>query len=651
MPLQIGQDIEVHIRPGLSLAQVISRGKGIRLEVVEDETPVFVPIAEYPTTPADQTKLLRTLQNSDSVLTRVIDRDIADGTWIVSYSQALQDNVWTNEAARWHNAERTVKQMCVTHVHGNQVYGEIIPGMTGSVSLRDIASYLGNQNEEDITVLVGDYLIGYVDSFDRYSQLVSLDVMAYLRDLDIHQTPEVETPLPVNHLVTPLKNHIQKVIQPFQTILIVDDDIHYVTALERRLKGDGLTVFTAHTAQEARDIALPAIVEQTGTQPKNMLQDIQIDIAIIDINLAPSGMKTEGLELAKQLREHRPDIKILLMSGDIRTGRKLRKGADIGLQIQGFIAKPFGIRKLRTELAKVAQSSPALPTSFLPAQRTAPDLTVRHANNESRSTTIIEDRVRDFGERVGAEKTTLFSIHPISLFTDIVAGNRPSRRWEGGGWEFWQHKLRQSPVRDVAVDQGQLLEKNATDALRLPRNLWLHRAYGYLSCIGVPVKAVGERAYCLFAFHTSSNAFDEQDVVLADMYAVELAAILDKERLLRVLEAETRYVTSGITLSVLGHELRTTLNTAELVADEVREMAKAPTREDHQFLARVDELHESVNRATEICAMFTELASRGRESPVRIQDCIERAMWFAQRRVEELETCLVQGDMQDNLFV
>ena len=648
MHIYRGQDIEVRVPPHQFPQNVVTDDEGAKLLIIGENIKVFLPSDEYPADPVERREFLRELRRPSAVTVRVLERDEVADSWIVSRQAVLLGNPWRDDVPQWILGE-TVKRMRLTNVYGDQIYGEIAPRVRGTTSLPPIRDYLKGAGGQLDVVLVGDYLVGFVKELDDVHQLVTLDVEGYLRYLEEEQIspPSLSTDSSVNFNESPRDRTRLPVLQ-FQRILIVDDDPRYLQALKRRLEADGVKVLVSETAGDALSI-VRVESEKEGAQTDNEVSH-DIEMAIVDVTLNPKGDHIGGLRLASELSQLRPKIKLLLTSGDPSARSKLAKGDRMKLKVHGFIPKPFGSVRIRSALSRAAAATPQKPSSFLSLPDNTLDLTPRRFGTDLEE--ISKTRIESFQKRVGAENVILFSIHPISLVTKVVAGPRSVREWDGRGWkDFWRQKLSQSPVRDVAIDGTSLLVHDAKSHLSFASNRWLQRAYGYRSCIGVPVRAVGEHAYCLFAFHSSTYQFDETQLNVAEAYAAEMAALLEKERLLRILDAETRYITSGITLSVLGHELRTTLGTAALNTEEVVDLADGRSQQVSDFLAPAQDAREAVRRSVDICEMFIELARKSYVRTVPVRKCVDRAIRFAQHRVKELNARIVIGQIPDKVQV
>lgn len=79
-------------------------------------------------------------------------------------------------------------------------------------------------------------------------------------------------------------------------------------------------------------------VEEAGSSESAMqaLEVASFDAALIDLMLP----EMNGLELARWIRLHHPDLRVILMSGYHLTERQVER-ADAG--IAAFLPKPFGV--------------------------------------------------------------------------------------------------------------------------------------------------------------------------------------------------------------------------------------------------------------------------------------------------------------------
>ncbi|MBP6059267.1 MAG: sigma-54-dependent Fis family transcriptional regulator [Candidatus Saccharicenans sp.] len=121
------------------------------------------------------------------------------------------------------------------------------------------------------------------------------------------------------------------------TILIVDDDNSFLSALERVLRSD-YEILKATTADNARKLFL--------YNPDCILLDIWLD--------PDNDQNREGLDLLAEFIKSRPDIPIIMISayGDINTAVECMKSGATD-----FIKKPVDLKELRQRLQKALEKS------------------------------------------------------------------------------------------------------------------------------------------------------------------------------------------------------------------------------------------------------------------------------------------------------
>lgn len=93
-------------------------------------------------------------------------------------------------------------------------------------------------------------------------------------------------------------------------MLVVDDDSYFLAWLTTYLESEGFTVLKAKDAQDA-------LARNQDPGP--------IDLLVTDLLLPPNTLQLQtgrpawqrihGLELAKQMQAHRPNLKVILMTG------------------------------------------------------------------------------------------------------------------------------------------------------------------------------------------------------------------------------------------------------------------------------------------------------------------------------------------------
>jgi PAS domain S-box-containing protein len=119
-----------------------------------------------------------------------------------------------------------------------------------------------------------------------------------------------------------------------ETVLVVDDE-----PTVRMLVGDTLTEL-GYKGIEAADAA-------SGL--KVLESDVKIDLLITDVGL-PGGMN--GKEMADEARKHRPDLKVLFITGYAENAAVTNGRLEPGMHV---LSKPFPIDKLAARIRSIIQ--------------------------------------------------------------------------------------------------------------------------------------------------------------------------------------------------------------------------------------------------------------------------------------------------------
>jgi len=117
-----------------------------------------------------------------------------------------------------------------------------------------------------------------------------------------------------------------------ETILLAEDEKAVATLTESLLKRVGYRVLMAHSASEALALA--------GSHPA------RIDLLLTDVVMPGAS----GCDLARMLRESRPSIKVLYMSG-YPADEVVRHGVEEGEM--AFLQKPFSLASLAAKVREV----------------------------------------------------------------------------------------------------------------------------------------------------------------------------------------------------------------------------------------------------------------------------------------------------------
>lgn len=112
------------------------------------------------------------------------------------------------------------------------------------------------------------------------------------------------------------------------SVLIVEDDPTMLDLLSTMIAGNGFTVYQAGSRAEAL---------------KLLFQSLHVDAVITDFNLS------EGRDLVPTLRRMRPELPIIVLSGDPDTAYDVLGKANL------ILGKPIAVDQLVTALREVIQ--------------------------------------------------------------------------------------------------------------------------------------------------------------------------------------------------------------------------------------------------------------------------------------------------------
>jgi two-component system, cell cycle sensor histidine kinase and response regulator CckA len=116
------------------------------------------------------------------------------------------------------------------------------------------------------------------------------------------------------------------------SVLLVDDDPSLRRSVKKGLQGEGFSVLTAGTAEEALRIAADPTV--------------RFDVVVMDIVLPDSW----GSQVAMEQSLFRPGIPVIFVSGQTRDDVVLE--ASSGHDEIPFLAKPFSVEELAQAIRK-----------------------------------------------------------------------------------------------------------------------------------------------------------------------------------------------------------------------------------------------------------------------------------------------------------
>jgi DNA-binding response OmpR family regulator len=156
-------------------------------------------------------------------------------------------------------------------------------------------------------------------------------------------------------------------------ILVIEDEARILAFVTQALRAEGYTVLAAEDGEEGLALAL--------TRPH--------DLIVLDLLLP--GM--DGLDVLRALREHEPDLPVVILSARSDLETKLR-GFELGAD--DYLAKPFALSELLARVrVQLRHRHPAVGSPHvLHAGRLLVDLTRREARIGARVSDLTDREFR-----------------------------------------------------------------------------------------------------------------------------------------------------------------------------------------------------------------------------------------------------------------
>ncbi len=121
-------------------------------------------------------------------------------------------------------------------------------------------------------------------------------------------------------------------------ILLVDDDIDFITQQEVQLRAAGYEVLIAHGVQEAMDL----------------LQEQKADLAVVDLMMQHMD---DGFVLSHQIKKTYPDMPVIILTGVAsETGLEFDTSTQeerSWIKANAFLTKPVRFEQLRSEIDRL----------------------------------------------------------------------------------------------------------------------------------------------------------------------------------------------------------------------------------------------------------------------------------------------------------
>ncbi|MFA5191247.1 MAG: response regulator [Verrucomicrobiia bacterium] len=513
---------------------------------------------------------------------------------LVSHVRVANDP-W-NAVASWKDGE--IKVMEVTAVTKGRAIGLIRPGIRAEVDLEGLEDLLPSSWGNFARPIIGDEVAGFfcLRNADAEKRVVVLDVSGYVRSpvaladavASVDTAAAIEAVAPAEHLLEfDSSLHQDPPVEDINRILFVDDDKCLLTAISKFLTSMGCTVVACGTEEEATSAI------------RNREEDF--DLAVIDVELRDRS-KLEGLHVAQTFRDEQPNCPIVIVTG-LDLDRKSPSLTNATFPVSKVITKPFGYEELHQALASVGEQPRPL-LDMLPGgprshAEQACDLGHPGEYDE------IQCLVNVLRQTIRAEAVVLFSVHPVSYTVQMVAKSDPESLFRSV-----KPRVGESPLADVAIKQQTVQAKDAKARGEHRRHRFLQEAYGYRSCVGVPVKlGLGAtHGYALFAFHRHPSSFDASHKWEVEGVATQMGYLLRIAFLTEELRQVKSFAMMGQVYGSMAHDLSNALSFDITVRNLTNSLADGQGIDNPDVAGALNNLERNATRAASIVRTFRDMA-------------------------------------------
>ena len=224
-------------------------------------------------------------------------------------------------------------------------------------------------------------------------------------------------------------------------VLIVDDDERIRSLLQKFLVRNGYLATTARDADHAR----------------RLLRGLDFDMAILDVMMPGDS----GIALTAELRQGRPDLRILLLTAKGDTADRIA-GLEVGAD--DYLAKPFEPKELLLRMRAILRRTPA------PLEATGPSVLQLGARRYDTGRGELSEGGAPV--RLTATETALMRLFAAAPHMAIGRATLVEKLGRGEGYEL-------TSERAVDVQITRLRRKIEVDP-KQPRYLQTVRGEGYM---------------------------------------------------------------------------------------------------------------------------------------------------------------------------
>jgi two-component system, NtrC family, sensor kinase len=270
-------------------------------------------------------------------------------------------------------------------------------------------------------------------------------------------------------------------------VLLVDDEIDFLSSLAQRLELRGLPVLTASSGAEALEIL--------DREPQ--------DVVVLDVRMP--GM--DGIETLRRIKDRHPQVQVVMLTGH----------ADLESSIEGM---RFGFFDYLTKPVKLAQLVEKIDEAF--SRRRGEEVVGRETfTDKLQEHMIVADRLASLGELAAS------IAHEINNPLAVISEAAGWLRSRAGRDELSAEDLR--AALDRALDK---IESAVDRAARISRN-FLH--FARAPDAAVRATDLGELAFEVRELMWRSAAADNIEVVVTTAEGADLTVETDPYQLRQVL--------------------------------------------------------------------------------------------------------------------
>ncbi|MFC1636498.1 ATP-binding protein [Planctomycetota bacterium] len=416
--------------------------------------------------------------------------------------------------------------------------------------------------------------------------------------------------------------------------LLVENDPSVRRSIADRLRNWGLKVDAVESLEQAERVIRMLMLGSEQSERETAICEDGANLAIIDPNLNPANSDLRGMILIEQLSQD-TRWRILLVTGEAEDKQKLKKYSDI--RVHGFEHKPLISIQLVEAIEACVAMTKAVPLRVFvegesrnigaigSTRSGAPGIVqggeiVEHP--KSQVTGLLQHLVND---KPGTT-AYLFAVHERSFRTHVVAHAGLELKW----YQF-RGKIRKSRICDVAFGSDTIVESIHEGH---PLHFWTEEMIKYRSFCGIPIEVPGCFRHVLVAFHPDANAFNDNWVSTARLYAERSGCLLRTYQLLRERVQEAAIVASGLALECLAHELCNDLTDLNFDIDNIHDLLTANCKQSQN--GETDSIKALLNYREEMLDTIMKVkllrGVRSDRSYVPVQPTVRQA-GFSCRRV------------------